>query len=198
MSVASTALSEGSTALKIFSWATIILFLPQLALADKAPAQAAQCVACHGKTGISGNAEWPNLAGQKPGYIAAQLQAFLDGRRSNPQMAPALAGLKEADVEILAQWYAAQAPAASANGDPALVGTGHNLSGYCKACHGMTGKTINDEWPNLAGQQAGYLQKQLLDFKRGERISPQMQAVLSSLDEQGFAALAAYYSQLQP
>jgi cytochrome c553 len=39
---------------------------------------------------------------------------------------------------------------------------------------------------------------QLRSFKRGERIQPLMQAALDKLGEKEFAALAAYYSQLQP
>ena len=68
----------------------------------------------------------------------------------------------------------------------------------CKACHGMAGVPVADEWPVLAGQQAAYLQKQLAAFKSGERINPLMQAAIAHLGDPEYKALAAYYSQLAP
>lgn len=167
-------------------------------LAADAPAAAQSCTACHGQTGISSNPEWPNLAGQHEGYLAIQITAFRDGTRSNPVMAPFVANLTDADITALAAYYSSQAPDKAANGDPALVGTGESLSGYCKACHGMAGVPVANEWPILAGQHALYLQKQLAAYKSGARINPLMQAAIAHLGDPQFAALAAYYSQLAP
>ena len=167
-------------------------------LAADAPAAAQACVACHGQTGVSSSPEWPNLAGQHSTYLAIQLRAFRDGTRSNPVMAPFVAALTDADITELAAYYATQARETSANGDSSLVSAGEPLSGYCKACHGMTGKPVADDWPVLAGQQAAYLQKQLEAYKSGERVSPLMQTAIAHLGEPQFAALAAYYSQLGP
>ena len=166
--------------------------------AADAPAGAQVCVACHGQNGRSNNPEWPNLAGQKAGYLAAQLTAFRDGTRSNPAMAPFVAKLGDGDIAELAAYYSNKKAATSASGDRGLVSAGENLSGYCKACHGMRGQTINDEWPNIHGQQAAYLKKQLQAFKSGERISARMQPVISHMGDKEFEALAAYYSQLKP
>lgn len=172
-----------------------------LAWADTAPAKAQACVACHGAAGVSSNPEWPNLAGQHAGYLALQLKAFRDGRRENPAMVPFVAGLSDADITALAKFFSEQKPGVAANGDPALVASGQNLSGYCVACHGMndmTGAPVADEWPILAGQQAAYLQKQLGAYKSGARINPLMQAAIAHLGDAEFSALAAYYSQLSP
>jgi len=67
--------------------------------------KAATCIACHGANGISGNDMWPNLAGQKEGYLVAQMKAFRDGQRSNPMMAPMAAGLSDADIADLAAYF---------------------------------------------------------------------------------------------
>ena len=67
--------------------------------------KSATCAACHGANGISGNDLWPNLAGQKQGYLAAQLKAFRDGARNNPVMSPMAAGLADADIADLAAYY---------------------------------------------------------------------------------------------
>lgn len=164
----------------------------------EAPKQAGSCVACHGDKGVSGNPEWPNLAGQKKTYLVDQLTAFRDGGRSNPLMAPMIANLSDADIRVLAQYYSSQVAASSAGGDKALVAQGQNRAAYCFACHGMTGVTANDQWPNLAGQQAKYLEQQLHAFKTGQRANPLMQNVLVDISEADFAALAAYFSQLKP
>jgi len=69
-------------------------------------AKSASCVACHGAAGISATPIWPNLAGQKEQYLAAQLKAFKDGTRANATMAPMVAGLSDDDIANLAAYYA--------------------------------------------------------------------------------------------
>lgn len=162
------------------------------------PEKAQTCVACHGQNGVSNNPEWPNLAGQKAGYLADQLKAFRDGKRNNPAMAPFVNKLTDTEISELAAYYAGQEAPTSASGDAALVAAGEHLSAYCKACHGMRGQTINQEWPNLAGQQAAYIEKQLKAYREGERINSRMQAVVHPFGDSEFAALAAYYSALKP
>lgn len=68
-------------------------------------AKSATCAACHGPNGISPNDMWPNLAGQKAGYLTAQMKAFRDGKRSDPMMAPMAAPLSDADIANLAAYY---------------------------------------------------------------------------------------------
>ena len=44
----------------------------------------AACMGCHSPSGKgNGPAGWPSLAGQHPGYLVAQMQAFKQGKRSN-------------------------------------------------------------------------------------------------------------------
>lgn len=175
----------------------VLLFPAAAALADKAPAVAQACTACHGPAGVSSNPEWPNLAGQNATYLADQITAFRDGTRAIPAMAPFVNGLSDGDIAALAKYYAALPSPTSANGDAKLVSGGESLSAYCKACHGMQGRPAADEWPALAGQHAKYLQNQLALFKSGERVNGHMAAALGPLGEEEFAALAAYYSQLR-
>lgn len=68
-------------------------------------ARSATCIACHGAAGISNNDLWPNLAGQKAGYLALQLTAFRDGERKNPMMSPMAAGLSDADIANIAAYF---------------------------------------------------------------------------------------------
>ncbi|MGA7329863.1 MAG: c-type cytochrome [Rhodomicrobium sp.] len=64
----------------------------------------------------------------------------------------------------------------------------------CAACHGENGISANPEWPNLAGQSAFAIYKELNDFKSGTRDSPQMTPIAQSLSEDQMIELARYYS----
>ncbi len=68
-------------------------------------ARSAVCAACHGGNGVSSNNMWPNLAGQKEGYLVLQLKAFRDGQRKNALMAPMAAGLSDKDIDNLAAYF---------------------------------------------------------------------------------------------
>ena len=80
-----------------------------LASADeKAPPfePAAACAACHGRNGISVNAQWPTLAGQHESYLERSLWQYRDGRRANAVMAAQAAIIDENDIPRLARYYA--------------------------------------------------------------------------------------------
>ncbi len=69
-------------------------------------AGAAICAGCHGAKGISATGAFPNLAGQKADYLAAQLKAFRDKTRASPVMAPLAVNLKDDDIANLAAYFA--------------------------------------------------------------------------------------------
>ena len=72
---------------------------------------------------------------------------------------------------------------------------GQEKSTVCAACHGPTGLSINPDWPTLAGQHAGYLSKQLLDFKEQHgRSAPTMTPMVANLSPQDSDDLAAFYA----
>jgi cytochrome c553 len=67
--------------------------------------KAAVCAACHGMEGISSNDIWPNLKGQKYGYLVKQLKALRDGTRTDPMMSPMAKPLSDEDIENLAAYF---------------------------------------------------------------------------------------------
>ena len=73
--------------------------------AEAGKAKSALCAACHGPEGVSPNDLWPNLAGQKPGYLIKQLKMFKDGSRKDPMMSPMAAPLSDEDVDNLAAYF---------------------------------------------------------------------------------------------
>jgi len=151
------------------------------------------CMTCHGQKGISTNTNYPNLAGQKQGYLNKEIKAFRDGKRHNPAMLPFVNKLSDNDITQLAGYFAKQKN--GTNASEIQNKKGENVRARCISCHGMTGITVTQLWPNLAGQQAMYLQKQLRDFKSGERQSPIMQVIAQELTDEQIVAVAEYYSQ---
>ena len=68
----------------------------------------------------------------------------------------------------------------------------------CAACHGPDGNSINPEWPNLAGQHAKYITQQLRAYKSGERVNPNMSAMVTTLTNEDIVAIGDYYSSMAP
>ena len=68
--------------------------------------------------------------------------------------------------------------------------------GPCVACHGADGIGKAPQYPNLAGQKATYLEKQLRAFRSGERKDPNMNPVATPLSDGDIAELAAYFESI--
>jgi len=83
---------------------------------------------------------------------------------------------------------------AAAPTDGGSAEAGQAKSTTCVACHGIDGNSVNPEWPNIAGQHASYILKQLQAFKSGARENPLMSPIALTLSEEDMADLAAFYS----
>jgi len=75
------------------------------------------------------------------------------------------------------------------------IGRGATLALRCTMCHGARGLSPADT-PNLAGQYAIAIYKELLDFKTGARASAVMAPLVSDLSDADMRDLAAYYAYL--
>ncbi|MCB0356386.1 MAG: cytochrome c [Bdellovibrionales bacterium] len=73
--------------------------------ANAGKAKAGTCTACHGQNGVSDNDLWPNLKGQKAGYLLQALKDFKSGARKNSLMSPQAQTLSDADMENLAAYF---------------------------------------------------------------------------------------------
>jgi cytochrome c553 len=83
--------------------------------------------------------------------------------------------------------------------DAAQMQRGEELvMGRCFLCHGATGDSSSPLYPKLAGQNSGYMLKQLRNFKRGERESSDMRKVVADLDENDMQSAAFFFSRQQP
>jgi cytochrome c553 len=79
--------------------------------------------------------------------------------------------------------------------DQESIGRGATLAQRCAICHGPSGISRADS-PNLTGQYASVVYKELLDFRSGARVNSVMSPFAQDLTDQDIVDLAAYYSYL--
>lgn len=78
---------------------------------------------------------------------------------------------------------------------PTDVGDGATLALRCTPCHGPTGISYANS-PNLAGQYAITIYKQLRDYQTGARTNAIMTPMAQSLSDEDIRRIAAYYASL--
>jgi cytochrome c553 len=162
------------------------------------------CSTCHGPRGISTSSEFPILAAQRKGYLAAQIDAFRKQTRAEKDAHDFMWGiagrLDEKIIDGIAAYYAAQLPAPGRTDDPALVAKGKEFFDKglpdraipaCASCHGANGEGIAD-FPRLAGQHAKYVAKQLTYIQTLTRAAPVMHGIIKDLTPSEMQAVAAY------
>lgn len=71
---------------------------------------------------------------------------------------------------------------------------GKARSGACAGCHGADGNSAIAQNPNLAGQGAAYLVKQMKEFKSKRRDNATMFGMVATLSGQDMEDIAAYFS----
>jgi cytochrome c553 len=164
------------------------------------PAKAAVCVACHGEGGNSTITLNPVLAGQTARYLYLQLRDFQEGRRSDPQMSPMVAGLSREELRELSDYFAAQKPKAQnfkVDPDKAKLGKAKADETLCTMCH-LGGFAGQNEIPRVAGQHYDYTVKQLKAFKARTRTNDagNMTSVANTLSDKDIDNLAHYLAGL--
>ena len=157
--------------------------------------KAVPCLQCHGSNGNSKNPQYPSLAGQRAMYIETQLQNFQSGQRDNSIMQGMVAKLTKADISNISAYFANLKPESTGASDLSLAKKGQKKFDMCTGCHGSLAQG-RAGFPKLAGQQAKYLEKQLLDFKNRSRKGGPMNAMASSLSEQDIKEISAYLGSL--
>jgi cytochrome c553 len=163
------------------------------------------CALCHGFDGNSTMAKFPKLAGQKPAYLRKQIRDFALGWRDNDggQMVNMVADLNSSDIDQIADWFASQSPPQPVSADLSVSGLkaarklfyqGSAERPACNSCH----HPDNAQIPYIRSQHAGYLKKQLNDFKTKARTndSGHMHAIANTLSVQQIEWLASYVASL--
>ena len=168
------------------------------------------CSKCHE---MDGNAILPNvpkLAGQPKQYLLAQLDAFRDRSRKDPDAHTymwRISQLLDDNMRVkLADYFSAQKPTRGTPGDEQLAAKGKVIYERgmestkvpaCVFCHGLHGQGIGI-FPRLAGQHAQYLVTQIRVFHSDDRPNNAliMKAVVERLSLEEAKAVAAYLQGL--
>jgi cytochrome c553 len=177
---------------------------------DSPLARAVQtCGTCHGTNGRSVSPTFPNLAAQTAPYIEAQLKAFKEQTRADPDAQAYMWGmaaqLSDAQISELAGYFSKQPPpAAGKSGGSAAIARGKQVfeEGVparqippCASCHGAHGEGMAT-FPRLAGQHAPYLLKQLLVIQNALRNAPVMHGVVKELTRDQIEAVVVYLESI--
>ena len=164
-------------------------------------AQLATCVPCHGERGASALPQNPILAGQHLHYTYTQLKDFKRGFRKNEIMQPMAMALTKEQMLLIAKYFSEQKwPRGTAKADAAQTAAGRKVvtQGQCVQCHlgrfeGASGV------PRVAGQHNAYIEKTMLDFKRGVRTnSPAKNSLIKTFSDDDIRAVSAYITNMRP
>jgi cytochrome c553 len=187
---------------------------PEGVSAKEFQAKSGYCETCHGLSarGFIGTYPMPRLAGQQPGYIKNQLQAFIDRRRLNPVMGNVAHVLSPAMVNALATHFKNLDPPPFGGAPKDLMPEGKKIfhEGIpsaevpaCESCHGQDAHGT-DELPRLAGQLDGYVVNKLTNWSKERGQDPKnpdnseiMAPIAVKLTKEQIAAVAAYVSDLK-
>ena len=198
---------------------TVWVFLDGFARAAEPPTELARsaqqlaattCSICHGTGGRNTSPAFPNLAAQTAPYLQAQLQAFRDQTRADPDALAYMWGmasqLSNETIAAIAAYYSTQAPAPGKSGDAKLIAAGKQIFQQgvaaqaipaCGSCHGPLAQGTGI-FPRLAGQHAAYLVKQMLVIQNALRVAPVMHGVIKDLSLAQMLEVANYLETLGP
>lgn len=167
------------------------------------------CQSCHGMDG-SGNAtaNFPRLAGQNTEYFVKQLKDFASEDRANyDQMKNIAGGLSEQQMHDVAAYYAQQEVSPEgADASQETLDMGEKIAKQgvaekdvpaCTSCHGPQGRGVPPVFPQIGGQHASYITKQLNDWEAGDRANDpasMMKDIAPKLSQEQKEAVGAYFS----
>lgn len=181
---------------------------------------AVTCAACHGDDGNSPAPNFPKLAGLGEKYLHKQLVDIKTGIRPVLEMTGLLDNLSDQDLADLSAFYASKPTQLSgATAIKVKVNSGIEVDGLelgekiyragnlstntpaCSGCHSPRGLGNNPAgYPRLSGQHAQYIEKQLRDFRAGNRVNDgeaqTMRKVAQHLSDAEIIALANYIAGL--
>jgi len=161
-------------------------------------AAAAGCAGCHGEGGISKTPGMPSLVGLDPKYLVAAMNAYKSGQRKHDMMRSLLAGLRAADIDNVALYYALLKPARAQTPASGNTTAGKAAAAACSACHGESGVSGSPTTPSLAGQDAQYFAAAIRAYNDGSRKDETMKGLAAALDDRAIKDLAAFYAGQQP
>ena len=132
----------------------------------------------------------PIIQGRAAGVDAYESICRALGLRPGSPAAPQPASDAKAQPTTRVAW---SAELLNALGAPSAAGAA--LASACAACHGKDGRSVDSKlYPDLAGQSAVALYKQLNDFKTGSRASAVMGPLAQPLSDEQIVAVSAHFA----
>jgi len=178
----------------------VAMLAPLFSAAQKPPARAVMCSACHGPNGNSVLKDMPSIAGQPKVFIENQLVLIREGMRDIPQMKGVLDNVPDSELTELATYYAGQKiakPPVQKQAD--LYSKGELLSKdmRCGICHLPTYEG-REQMPRLAGQREDYLLYTMRAMKANQAVGRDsiMIASLYGISDEDLKAISHYLSRL--
>jgi len=121
---------------------------------------------------------------------------YRSGARKHPTMHAQAASMTDQDMVDIAAYLASDTPLKSKAQPVANVPkTAQNV---CAACHGVDGVAALPAYPNLAGQQADYIEQALRAYKNGSRQNVVMNGMAATISEEEIPMIARYYASQSP
>jgi len=176
------------------------------------------CLDCHGKNAQGGDffSEEgtfynPSLVGLSRDYIKSELISFKRKERIADEMNIIASLLTDETIDYMAATLSAYPPvpiisekdidtlmkndALFRKGQRIVMQGNSNKVIACFACHGFNG--MGSIGPRLAGQSAGYIRSQMVNYRNGNRpYQSIMKEIAVNITNQDLAAVAHYYESL--
>lgn len=186
---------------------------PVRTLGSELDAHLQRCARCHGFDGRGADAyALPRIDTLTRKYMENSLRAFAAGERSSGIMQAQASVVPPEYLDELAAHYAGAGEVGNprlrpgSDEDPgrrlALEGAPERFVPPCAGCHGPAAHPRAEAYPVLAGQPVAYLETQLRLFRQGRRggspFAGIMRHVAQRLEERDIAAVARFYSELDP
>jgi sulfide dehydrogenase cytochrome subunit len=172
------------------------------------------CLICHGKDGVSIDAEVPTIAGYSEDYFTFSLDMYKKEERPcieaeypagskkglKTSMCEIVKDMSESDIELMGVYFAKQKfvrTPQTYDAELAKKGEAIHLS-KCDECHSKSGTSPYDNAGILGGQNMDYLREQLKFVRDGKRFtSKKMKKRLEVFDDAGIEAVVHYYGSIQ-
>jgi len=206
----------------LISLSLVLLANGAVAAGDAAAgeANAGACAACHGSDGNSLAASFPKLASLGEKYLIKQMQDIKSGSRPVVEMTGQLDSMSDQDIADLAAFFSSKAMQLSGAKEMEVqMGTGVMVDAIalgtkvfragnmetsvpaCTGCHSPSGQGNSPAgYPRIGGQHAGYIEKQLRDFRAGNRTNDGdnkvMRDVAAHMSDAEIIAVSNYISGL--
>ncbi|MCB0364679.1 MAG: c-type cytochrome [Bdellovibrionaceae bacterium] len=171
-----------------------------------------RCIGCHGMFGEGENPLVPYIGGQQKPYLLKQLADFKSGQRQDLAMKVMdgfAANLTDEEMELVATYYSrlrfqVPFPQEEIEDLEKKLARGEEIvtNVACTGCHAddVFFRSLNPDWPNLAGQKRSYIFSQLKAFRDGQRPGMLMPNLIKfqdpALTDEDLDALAIYFSRL--